>query len=87
MNEQIIDYLHYLTIERGLSENTKTNYRRDLEKYLAYLTLHQVPSWQAVDRFIVIDFLQELKEEKKSPATLARMITSLRQFHQFLRLS
>ena len=85
MNEQIIDYLHYLTIERGLSENTKTNYRRDLEKYLAYLTLHQVPSWQAVDRFIVIDFLQELKEEKKSPATLARMITSLRQFHQFLR--
>lgn len=85
MNEQIIDYLHYLTIERGLSENTKTNYRRDLEKYLAFLTLRKMPSWQEVDRFIVIDFLQQLKEEKKSPATIARMITSLRQFHQFLR--
>ncbi len=37
MNEQIIDYLHYLTIERGLSQNTRASYQRDLQQYLAFL--------------------------------------------------
>ena len=85
MREQIEDYLHYLTIERGLAENTKTNYQRDLERYFVFLTEQQMTDWQSIDRFLVIDFLQILKNEQKSAATIARMITSLRQFHQFLR--
>lgn len=85
MREQIEDYLHYLTIERGLAENTKTNYQRDLERYFVFLTEQQMTDWQSVDRFLVLDFLQILKNEQKSAATIARMITSLRQFHQFLR--
>ncbi|MBP2103188.1 MULTISPECIES: site-specific tyrosine recombinase XerD [Enterococcus] len=85
MREQIEDYLHYLTIERGLAENTKTNYQRDLERYFVFLQEQKIVEWQIVDRFLVIDFLQILKNEQKSPATIARMITSLRQFHQFLR--
>lgn len=85
MREQIEDYLHYLTIERGLAENTKTNYQRDLERYFVFLQEQKIVEWQSVDRFLVIDFLQILKNEQKSPATIARMITSLRQFHQFLR--
>ena len=50
MKEQIIDYLHYLTIERGLSQNTRKSYERDLEQYLTFLTEQHIKDWQAVDR-------------------------------------
>ncbi|MGX7197099.1 site-specific tyrosine recombinase XerD [Enterococcus olivae] len=85
MEEHVLDYLHFLTIERGLAQNTRKSYQRDLEKYLAFLKKKGIKEWQAVDRFVVVQFLQELQEEKKSPATITRMVTSLRRFHQFLR--
>ncbi|EMF0500045.1 site-specific tyrosine recombinase XerD [Enterococcus hirae] len=85
MNEEINDYLHYLTIERGLSLNTRKSYGRDLLQYLHYLEDEQITSWQDVDRYVVINYLEKMHDEKKAPATVTRMITSLRRFHQFLR--
>ncbi|WP_291292676.1 site-specific tyrosine recombinase XerD [Enterococcus sp.] len=85
MKEQIIDYLHYLTIERGLSQNTRKSYERDLEQYLTFLTKQQVSDWQAVDRVLILSFLQQLQQSGKSSATIIRMVSSLRRFHQFLR--
>ena len=85
MNEEINDYLHYLTIERGLSLNTRKSYERDLLQYLHYLEDEQITFWQDVDRYVVINYLEKMHDEKKAPATVTRMITSLRRFHQFLR--
>ncbi|MFV0557052.1 MAG: site-specific tyrosine recombinase XerD [Enterococcus sp.] len=85
MQEQVVDYLHYLTIERGLSINTKKSYERDLAQYLTFLTKNHISNWSQVDRFLVLTFLQELKEADKSAATITRMVSSLRRFHQFLR--
>ncbi|MFQ7237323.1 MAG: site-specific integrase, partial [Enterococcus hulanensis] len=53
MDEQITEYLHYLSIERGLSENTRISYQRDLQQYLSFLTDQGVSEWQAVDRYMV----------------------------------
>lgn len=85
MKEEIDDYLHYLTIERGLPLNTRKSYERDLAQYLQYLEENHISSWQAVDRYVVIHYLEKLHGENKAPATVTRMITSLRRFHQFLR--
>jgi len=85
MDEQVTDYLHYLLIERGLSSNTRKSYQRDLEQYLAFLHEKKITDWQKVDRYTIVSFLQFLQNEKKSAATLTRMVTSLRRFHQFLR--
>lgn len=85
MKEQLNDYLHYLTIERGLSLNTRKSYERDLAQYLHFLEEKKITAWQDVDRFIVISYLEKMHDEKKAPATVTRMITSLRRFHQFLR--
>lgn len=85
MKEQIIDYLHYLTIERGLSQNTRKSYERDLEQYLTFLTKQHIKDWQAVDRVLILSFLQQLQQSGKSSATIIRMVSSLRRFHQFLR--
>lgn len=85
MKEQIIDYFHYLTIERGLSQNTRKSYERDLEQYLTFLTEQHIKDWQAVDRVLILSFLQQLQQSGKSSATIIRMVSSLRRFHQFLR--
>lgn len=36
MHEQIEDYLHYLRVERGLSDNTIKSYRQDLQEAGAF---------------------------------------------------
>ncbi|MEO1772932.1 site-specific tyrosine recombinase XerD [Candidatus Enterococcus ferrettii] len=85
MDEQIKEYLHYLTIERGLSLNTRASYERDLKQYLLFLNEKDVKNWQDVDRYTVVDFLALLSQEGKASTTITRMISSLRRFHQFLR--
>ncbi|MDY4306804.1 site-specific tyrosine recombinase XerD [Enterococcus mundtii] len=85
MEEEINEYLRYLSIERGLSFNTRKSYERDLNQYLHYLKEHEITSWQTIDRFVVIQYLETLHAENKASATITRMITSLRKFHQFLR--
>ncbi|EOH88654.1 site-specific tyrosine recombinase XerD [Enterococcus pallens] len=85
MDEQIKEYLHYLTIERGLSLNTRASYERDLKQYLLFLEEKGVKNWQDVDRYTVVDFLALLSNEGKASTTITRMISSLRRFHQFLR--
>ncbi|MGM0217230.1 site-specific tyrosine recombinase XerD [Enterococcus sp. AZ126] len=85
MEEQIIDYLYYLQIERGLSLNTRKSYERDLHKYLLFLKEQKIDQWQLIDRYIIMEYLQTLHNEHNSSATIIRMISSLRGFHQFLR--
>lgn len=85
MEEQIVDYLHYLQIERGLSLNTRKGYERDLHKYIMFLKIQKVDTWQLIDRYLIMEYLQTLHNENNSSATIIRMISSLRGFHQFLR--
>ena len=37
INNILMDYLHYLKVERGLSENTINSYGIDLKLFLEYL--------------------------------------------------
>lgn len=85
MNDTMDEYLHFLKVERGLSKNTIQSYRRDLSQYLDFLKNSQISAWDQVDRYVVLNFLQCLKEEGKSSATIIRMVSALRKFHQFLR--
>lgn len=66
MKEELNDYLHYLTIERGLSLNTRKSYERDLAQYLHFLEEKKITAWQDVDRFIVISYLEKMHDEKST---------------------
>lgn len=84
MNE-VEDFMHYLRIERGLAENTLLSYRRDLEQYVDYLErTKKATNWNDIVRADIISFLYANRDEGKSTATIARMISALRSFHQFL---
>ncbi|HLR40162.1 MAG TPA: site-specific tyrosine recombinase XerD [Virgibacillus sp.] len=79
------DFFHYLQIERGLSDNTLLSYKRDLRQYVQYIDrVIRKSTWEDVNRSDIIGFLYMLKDDGKSAATIARAISSIRLFHQFL---
>lgn len=85
MDNLVEEYLSYLQIERGLSENTRQSYKRDLEHYVAFLKKQGKNDFSTVDRFCIMDFLESLHQEGKAQNSIIRMVSSLRRFHQFLR--
>ncbi|MFP3124394.1 site-specific tyrosine recombinase XerD [Ectobacillus funiculus] len=85
MEDQLKDYMHYMLVEKGLSQNTIVSYERDLKSYIKYLQkVEQLSSLAEVTRLHIIGFLQGLKDANKSSKTMARHIASVRSFHQFL---
>jgi integrase/recombinase XerD len=72
------EYLSHLAVERGLSTNTCSAYRRDLTDYFAVLE-GAAPSPATVDRFVAT-----LHERGLSPSTIARRVAAVRGYHRFL---
>ena len=82
--QAILDYNHYLNIERGLSENTIDNYIRDVKKFVAFLEKKEVSSSpiQITEEFIQ-EFVYDISK-KTSPRSQARIISGLRSFFEYL---
>ncbi|RSL34608.1 site-specific tyrosine recombinase XerD [Salibacterium salarium] len=84
MNTDISDFIHYCQVEKGLSENTIRSYQRDLNHYAAHLQSNNIKNVQQIERSHIVDFLYSLKDNGRSSSTIARTISSIRAFHQFL---
>jgi integrase/recombinase XerD len=85
MEDQIKDFIRFLTIEKGLSKNTIVSYERDLKSYLQYIqNVEEINHWNESRRVSIMNFLTHLKDQGKSTRTIARHIASIRSFHQFL---
>ncbi|SDY59670.1 integrase/recombinase XerD [Evansella caseinilytica] len=85
MQQKLNEFIHYLIVEKGLSQNTTAAYRRDLTSYLTYLQYHSGATGLAeVTRTMILQFLYQLKDEGKATTTLARTLSSIRSFHFFL---
>lgn len=82
-------YLQHLAVERGLSPNTLAAYRRDLSRYLAFLTSSGVADAAAVSEEEVTAFLAAIRtgDDGQSPlaaSSAARTVVAVRGFHRFL---
>ncbi len=84
LNHDVREFIHFIKVEKGLSANTVESYTRDLKQYTLFLTKGNVLSFNDVNQRIVQDYLYTAKQAGKSSATMARMLTSIRSFHQFL---
>lgn len=83
--DAILDYLHFLQVERQLSDNTIASYRRDLENYVEHLHKEQkIEQLNDVQRTNILLHLENLNRSGNSSRTVARNISSIRSFHQFL---
>ena len=83
-------YLDHLTVERGLADNTLAAYRRDLERYLAFLHDRDVDDLNEVDPRLIRAFVASISasthgpdEEAYKATSVARTLSAVRTFHRF----
>ncbi len=76
-------FLDYLRVERGLSSNSIQAYSNDLKKYLQFLATRKIKDIREVKRDDIVDFLFFLRENA-SISSIARILSSIRNFHRFL---
>ena len=82
--QAIIEYQHYLKIERGLSENTIENYVSDLKKMTFFLEENKfTDSPKTIEQEVIQQFIYEISK-KLSSRSQARIISSLRSFFEYL---
>ena len=74
-------YIGYLTHERRSSPHTISAYRRDLEAFQASA---EVDDWLTVRPHHVSQFLARLHARGRSPSTIGRALSSVRNFYAFL---
>ena len=82
--DQAIDsYLDHLTVERGLSRNTLTSYRRDLDRYAQALADAGIAGLAAVRSADVAAHLAGLRDDGLASSSAARAISAVRSLHRF----
>lgn len=85
MLDRLRDFIHFMIVEKGLSQNTIISYERDLKSYITYMEkVELIESLNGITRVHIVHFLNHLKQQGKSSKTLARHVASIRSFHQFL---
>lgn len=80
-------WLNHLAVERGLSDNTLSNYRRDLDRYLDWLNAAGITELGAVTTTDVEAYVADLRRGLNGPALAAsstgRALTVARGLHRF----
>ena len=80
MYQTISEYLEYLELEKGLSQNTIDAYRRDLENFGQSINCDDINS---VDRISINTYVRTLRENKLAPSSIIRKVASLRGFFKW----
>ncbi|HEX2123551.1 MAG TPA: tyrosine recombinase XerC [Thermoanaerobaculia bacterium] len=90
MQNEIGNFLDYLTYERNVSPNTITAYRDDLESFIGFLTNDYFTMAKdqldlaRVDHLAVRSYLAHLSRRKLARASVARHLSALRTFFKWL---
>ena len=84
MSNHIRKYLDFLTLERRLSDNSVKAYHQDIKQLQKFLQKNYETPPEESTRPQVIDFLNQERTKGISPKTIARRISSLRGFFDFL---
>jgi len=77
------DFLHHLTVERGLAKNTLLAYGRDLQKFNRFLDGKGRQPRQ-VRQGEINEFARTLSRQGLSPKSIARALNAVRMFFRYL---
>ena len=81
-------YLDHLVVERGLSANSVAAYRRDLTRYLGWLSAREITDPGQIAASDIAAYQAELtsgdaEHRPLAPASVARAIVAVRNLHDF----
>jgi len=84
MKRQLEEYMNYLAVEKGLAKNTLDSYRRDLQKFIAFLHNQKLTDPGQVKSSEITRFIGDLKSGQSATSTISRMLASIRSFFNYL---
>ena len=82
--QDLSEYLDFLDVERGLSQNTIDAYRRDLEAFIEFCFAKFSVDEKNITRLMVNTYLRDLHENHYNPTSISRKIASLRGYYKWL---
>ncbi len=85
MNAFLESFLDYISLERGLSINTRKAYADDIGQFLEFLDRKGVSSLNQVSRKQVLDHLMAMKAKGMSTNSISRHLVSIKVFFRYLQ--
>jgi integrase/recombinase XerD len=84
MRQKIQEFLDFITVEKGYSQNTLAAYRNDLSQFADYLE-GRVSGWDEVGRDVIIDYIMAMKSDQEyASSTVARKVAAIKSFFHYL---
>lgn len=86
LNEDLVAFRNYMKAERGMADNTLISYGHDLERFAAWVADAGMSDYHTPTLGELGHYITFLRDEKLSPASIARHLVSLKMFYRFLKL-
>ena len=84
MLDLISAYENYLTKVKQASSNTISSYMRDVRQYANWLTQMEEVSVLEATQLNIRSYLDHLRQDGRSAATISRSLASLKNFYQYV---
>jgi integrase/recombinase XerD len=84
INHLVEQFLSVMQVEQGLAPNSLAAYRRDLTKFRRFMERVEMVDPSQLTKRDFSGFLEELRQQDLSPASVARCLAALRGFYKFL---
>lgn len=84
MDELTQQYLDYLIVEKGLSENSLASYSTDIVQYISFLEKNKINHLDDADTAVILAWMIHLSKKGLSPKSRARHLITIRGLYKFL---
>ncbi len=81
------DFLSYLTVEGGLSDNTIQGYGRDLRDFLEFCKASKVGELRGITPAVIQKYMMILAKANRAEASVKRGLVAIRMFLRFGKLN
>jgi integrase/recombinase XerD len=86
LGQNVKNFLGYLTIEAGLSENTILAYGRDLRSFMEHCKSNNIKRLSQIKPAIIQGYLRVLTQDQKSESSIKRALVAIRMFLRYSKL-
>jgi integrase/recombinase XerD len=84
MNENVQEFLNYISVERGLARNTVQAYERDLLQFAAYLPEIGIENVAEVNAQTLVEYLRHLQRQQLAAASVSRKLAAIKSFFHYV---
>ena len=84
LEENLESFLDYISIERGLAQNTIISYRYDLIKYISFLKKKKINSFNQTNKVVVNNYFLYLRGKDLEINSISRNLVAVKMFYRFL---